>query len=98
MNTKILKSLLIIIAISATVVSAGFTISYFNDIEKSEGNVFSVGTLDFDLNKPGEETADVVWTAVNWLPGDEVEGELEFENVGSMDIESMLMEVEISEN
>ena len=98
MNKKILKSLLIIIAISGAVISAGFTVSYFNDIEKSENNVFSVGTLDFDLNKPGEETADVVWTAENWLPGDEVEGELEFENVGSMDIESMLMEVEISEN
>ena len=98
MNTKILKSLVIIIAISATVVSAGFTISYFNDMEKSENNVFSVGTLDFDLNKPEEETANAVWTAENWLPGDEVEGELEFENVGSMDIESMLMEVEISEN
>ena len=86
---------MIIIAISATVVSAGFTISYFSDTEKSEENVFSTGILDFDLNKPGEETADVTWTAENWLPGDEVEGELEFENVGSMDIESMLMEVEI---
>ena len=83
---------------SAVIISAGFTISYFNDTEKSEGNVFSVGTLDFDLNKPGEETADAAWTAENWLPGDEVEGTLEFENVGSMDIESMLMEVEISEN
>ena len=97
MNIKILKSLAIIIAISAVVYSVGFTISYFNDVEKSEGNVFSVGTLDFDLNKPGEETADAAWTAENWLPGDEVEGELEFENVGSMDIESMLMEVEIVE-
>lgn len=98
MNTKILKSLLMIIVISVTVISVGSTISYFSDTEKSEGNVFSVGTLDFDLNKPGEETAVAAWTAENWLPGDEVEGELEFENVGSLDIESMLMEIEISEN
>jgi len=88
---------LVIIAISATVISVGFTISYFSDTEKSEGNVFSVGTLDFNLNKPEEESADTTWTAENWLPGDEVEGELEFENVGSIDIESMLIEVEIEE-
>ncbi len=32
------------------------------------------------------------------LPGDEVEGELEFKNAGTIPIESLIMEVEIERN
>lgn len=90
MNYKILRILIPAVVIVA-IISIGVTVSYFQDIEKSENNVFSAGTLDLSI---GEEV-NAVWQAENWLPGDEVEGELEFTNEGSLPIESLLMEVEI---
>ncbi len=94
MKIKILK-LIAAVAIAGAAVYVGATSSYFQDTEKSEGNVFSAGTLDLNLNKEGGGEANAVWTAENWLPGDEAEGEIEFENTGSMPIESLLMDVEI---
>ena len=91
MNIKIIKSLIIIIAIGAVVVSISYTTAFFQDTEVSKNNVFEAGTLDLVIGEP----VNAVWTAENWLPGDEVEGELEFENVGSLPIESLVMEVEI---
>lgn len=90
MKLKILK-LIAAVAIAGAAVYVGATSSYFQDTEKAEGNIFSAGTLDLVMNEP----ANAVWTAENWLPGDEAEGEIEFENTGSMPIESLLMEVEI---
>ncbi len=96
MNNKILKNLVIGIAIFGAVISIGLTVSYFQDAEKSENNVFSAGTLDLNLEKAGGGEANAVWQAENWLPGDETEeGELEFTNEGSIPIESLIMEVEI---
>ena len=92
MKIKIIK-LIAGMAIAGAMVYIGATSSYFQDEEKSENNVFQAGTLDLVINEP----ANAVWTAENWLPGDEVEGELEFENVGNTPIESLLMEVEIDE-
>jgi len=93
MNNKISKILIpLILIIVATI---GFTIAYFSNTEKSEGNVFSAGTLDLNLGKSGGGEANAVWQAGNMLPGDEVEGELEFVNNGTIPIESLLMEVEI---
>ncbi|MCK5510878.1 hypothetical protein KAI65_05060 [Candidatus Parcubacteria bacterium] len=92
MNIKIIKSLTVIIAVSAVIASISYTTAFFQDTEVSENNVFEAGTLDLVINEP----ANAVWTAENWLPGDEVEGELEFENVGSLPIESLVMEVEIN--
>lgn len=94
MNTKILKILIPAVIVIITL-SIGATISYFSDTEKSENNVFQTGTLDLDLSKSDGSEANAVWQAENWLPGDEVEGELEFKNNGSISIESLLMEVEI---
>ncbi len=93
MNPKILKILVLLIVVLS--VSIGFTISYFADVERAENNVFSAGTLDLNLEKAGGDEANAVWQADNWLPGDEVEGELEFTNEGTIPIESLLMEVEI---
>lgn len=90
MKIKIIK-LIAVIGIAAAIIYTGYTSSYFQDTEKAEGNVFFAGTLDLVMNEP----ANAVWTAENWLPGDEVEGEIEFENVGSMPIERLLMNVEI---
>ena len=92
MNITIIKSLTVIIAVSAVIASISYTTAFFQDTEVSENNVFEAGTLDLVINEP----ANAVWTAENWLPGDEVEGELEFENVGSLPIESLVMEVEIN--
>ncbi len=95
MSNKLSK---ILIPLSLIVVAAvGFTIAYFQDLEKSENNVFGAGTLDLNLGKPGGGEATAVWQAGNWSPGNEVEGELEFENKGNTSIESLLMSVEISE-
>jgi len=52
-------------------------------------------TSDFNLRKSGGGQANAVWQVENWLPDNEMEEELEFENVGSLPIESLLMEVEI---
>ncbi len=90
MKIKIVKIMAVIVFLSSALYM-GMTSSYFQDTEKSENNVFSAGTLDLVINEP----ANAVWKAENWLPGDEVEGEIEFENTGSMPIESLLMEVEI---
>lgn len=91
MNYKILRILIPVIIIAA--ISIGVTVSYFQDVEKSENNVFKAGTLDLYM---GEEV-NAIWEAENMLPGDEVEGELEFENKGSLPIKSLLMEVEIEQ-
>ncbi len=94
MKIKIMK-LIAGMAIAGAAVYTGATSSYFQDEEKAENNMFSAGTLDLNLNKEGGGEANAVWTAENWLPGDEVEGEIEFENTGSTPIESLLMDVEI---
>ena len=89
LKDKILKALIpLIVVLSITI---GFTIAYFQDVEKSQNNVFSAGTLDLSLGEPSV----AVWQAKNMMPGDEVEGELELKNDGSLPIESLLMSVEI---
>lgn len=74
-------------------IGIGFTIGYFFDVERSENNVFLAGTLD--LKTDDQDGVEATWQAENWLPGDEVEGEIEFKNAGSIPIESLIMEVEI---
>ncbi|RLC63845.1 MAG: hypothetical protein DRI01_04485 [Chloroflexi bacterium] len=93
MNAKILKILILVVIIGAISFSIKFTISYFQDVEKSKNNVFKAGSLDLKVND--KDGVEAVWQAENMLPGDEVEGELEFKNDGSIPIESLIMEVEI---
>ena len=91
LKDKILKALIpLIVVLSVTI---GFTISYFQDVEKAENNVFSAGT--FDLKTNDKDGVEATWQAENMMPGDEVEGELELKNDGSLPIESLLMSVEI---
>ena len=91
LKDKILKALIpLIVVLSVTI---GFTISYFQDVEKAENNVFSAGTLDLKTND--KDGVEAVWQAENMMPGDEVEGKIEFRNAGTIPIESLIMEVEI---
>ncbi len=93
MNIKIVKSLIIILAMGAVVASIGYTTAFFQDSEVSENNVFEAGTLDLVIGEP----VDAVWTSGNLMPGAEVEGEIEFENIGSLTMEDLIMEIEIEE-
>jgi len=93
MRAKILKILILTLIIGALIFSIKFTLSYFQDVEKSKNNVFKAGSLDLKVND--KDGVEAVWQAVNMLPGDEVEGELEFKNAGTIPIESLIMEVEI---
>lgn len=87
---KFRYSILMIIGI-VIIAAIGFTVAYLSDTEKSENNVFSGGTLDLSIGEP----ASAVWQTDNWMPGDEVEGELELKNDGSLPINSLIMNVEI---
>ena len=93
MRAKILKILILTLIIGALIFSIKFTLSYFQDVEKSKNNVFKAGSLDLKVND--KDGVEAVWQAENMLPGDEVEGELEFRNAGTIPIESLIMEVEI---
>ena len=96
MRAKILKVLILTLIIGALIFSIKFTLSYFQDVEKSKNNVFKASSLDLKVND--KDGVEVVWQAENMLPGDEVEGELEFKNAGTIPIESLIMEVEIERN
>ena len=96
MSAKTLKTLISAVIIGAMIFSIKFTISYFQDVEKSKSNVFKAGSLDLKVDD--KDGVEAVWQAENMLPGDEVEGELEFKNAGTIPIESLIMEVEIERN
>jgi len=96
MSAKILKTLISAVIIGAMIFSIKFTISYFADVEKSKNNVFKAGSLDLKVDD--KDGVEAVWQAENMLPGNEVEGELEFRNAGTIPIESLVMEVEIEGN
>jgi len=93
MNAKILKTLISAVIIGAMIFSIKFTISYFQDVEKSKNNVFKAGSLDLKVDD--KDGVEATWQAENMLPGNEVEGELEFRNAGTIPIKSLVMEVEI---
>ena len=83
--------MVIVTGIIALVGGIGYTVAFFQDTETSSDNVFQAGSLDLVINEP----ANAAWTVEDWLPGDELEGELVLENVGSLPIKSLIMEVEI---
>jgi predicted ribosomally synthesized peptide with SipW-like signal peptide len=87
---KFRYSILSVIGV-AIIAAIGFTVAYLSDTEKSDNNVFSAGTLDLSIGEP----VNAVWQTDNWMPGDEVEGELELKNSGSLPIKSLIMTVEI---
>jgi predicted ribosomally synthesized peptide with SipW-like signal peptide len=91
MNSTIKKSLVFLVVIVSVVSFVGLTTAYFSDTETSTNNIFQAGSLDLKIGEP----VNAVWTAENWLPGDEVKGEIELENVGSLPINSLTFEVNI---
>jgi len=80
--TKIIKSLLAIVVISAVAGTA--TWAYFSDTETSEGNTFSAGTLI--INDDSEAWMKNV-TFDNIKPGDRVRKWVVLKNEGSLDID-----------
>ncbi len=96
MSAKIFKILILAVIIGAMIFSIKFTISYFQDVEKSKSNVFKAGSLDLKVDD--KDGVEAIWQTENMLPGNEVEGELEFRNAGTIPIKSLVMEVEIEGN
>ena len=90
MRAPIIRSIAII-ALVVTASAVGYTSSYFNDTETSADNVFQAGSLDLIIGEP----VDAAWVADDLLPGDEVEGELDLENAGSLPFQKLLLEVEV---
>lgn len=88
---KIAKSLIVIVAVAALAVGA--TGAYFSDTETSNGNTFTAGTLD--LNVDGVNTNVVKFTASNLKPGSQPTGSYTLANVGSingfLDIENIVI-------
>jgi spore coat-associated protein N len=85
---KILLSLMTIVAVTALV--GGGIYAYFNDIEASNGNTFTAGTLD--LNLDGGNSNVVKFTVSDVKPGDSGGGTWTVANVGDiggyLDLES----------
>lgn len=63
-------------------VAIGATKAYFSDVETSNGNTFSAGTLD--LNLDGGNTNVVKFTVSNMSPDDQRIGTWRVRNVGSI--------------
>jgi len=81
--TKIIKSLLAIVVISAVAGTA--TWAYFSDTETSEGNTFSAGTLDLKVD--GEDDPNLVpYEMSDLTPGEYHQaGTVTLKNEGSID-------------
>jgi spore coat-associated protein N len=78
---KILISLMTIVAVTALV--GGGIYAYFSDIETSNGNTFTAGTLD--LNLDGGNINVVKFTVSDVKPGDSGGGTWTVTNVGNID-------------
>jgi len=91
---------IMVIGIAALFLGAG-TFAYFSDIETSEGNTFTAGTLDLQLSNDGTNYHDGVtetWTISDWAPGDESCATLYATNVGSVDILEMTIHFDTVNN
>ncbi len=81
MNTKILMSVLVI-GLTTMAVGGAMTGAFFSDVETSEDNTFTAGTLDLTFGG-GAETTDV--TIGDIAPGSEDKKILNLKNGGSID-------------
>jgi len=84
MTKKILISLSVISLVAAIVI--GGTWAYFTDTEKSVGNTFSSGTMDFRIARPGD-TDHRIFDVSNLKPGQVVEGYFVVVNDSSEDLD-----------
>jgi len=80
---------LLLIAVVAALVGAS-TWAYFSDVETSEDNTFTAGTMDLKINDgaPDEwdDGASATWVSPDgWAPGATVNATLRVKNVGSVD-------------
>ena len=85
MNTRILLSVLIIVAVVAGV--SAVTFAFFSDQGTSNDNVFAAGTLDLKLSDDTPQTDQDDVTAsfggTNMVPGDTATGQLRLKNSGT---------------
>jgi len=81
MNTKIILSLVVIVAVSA--VAVGGTIAYFSDTETSTGNTFTAGTIDIAVTGENPWTAGEEYTFSGLEPGDSKDINVTLKNVGT---------------
>ncbi len=88
---KILLSLLGIIVVIGLVGLGAF--AWFSDVETSNGNIFTAGTLD--LNIDGGNTNVVKFTVANMRPGNQPKGSYNLKNVGTingfLDLENIVV-------
>jgi len=77
---KILTSLVMIVMVAA--VATGATLAQYSDPETSNGNTFTAGTLD--LNVDGVNTNVVKFTVSNMHVGSQSIGTWRLKNVGSV--------------
>jgi predicted ribosomally synthesized peptide with SipW-like signal peptide len=79
-NKRILVSIAII-ALMGSVIGGG-TIAYFSDVETSNGNTFTAGTLDLQID--GGDANVVKFTVNNFRPGNQPKQSFVLDNVGSL--------------
>ena len=77
---RILKSLLVILAVTA--VAVGATSAYFSDTIQVAGNTFTAGTLE--LNVDGTRTPSAKFNVSNMRPDSQPKGSWTLANVGSI--------------
>ncbi len=81
MKKRILLSIMVI-AIAATMV-AGATTAYFSDVERSNGNTFTAGKLDLQID--GGDVNVVKFNVTNMKPGSQPTGHYTLTNIGTID-------------
>lgn len=92
----------ILIALMAVMITIGLvgigTYAYFSDTETSTGNIFTAGTLDIKLwGSDWEDSVTGTWTFDNMAPGDVVEETLYVRNAGSVPINCLLFDMDVTE-
>lgn len=80
MNKRILLSIMVI-AITATMI-AGATTAYFSDVETSNGNTFTAGKLDLQID--GGDANVVKFDVKNMKPGSQPTGHYALTNIGTI--------------
>lgn len=69
------------------------TLAYFQDTETSTGNIFTVGTMDLKVQDvdtdPWTDGVTASWTLPNMMPGDQVYGHVDVDNIGSIDADHL---------
>lgn len=81
MKKRILLSIMVM-AMTAVMI-AGTTTAYFSDVETSNGNTFTAGKLDLQID--GGDANVVKFTVGNMKPGDQPTANYRFTNIGTID-------------